>query len=274
MKKKIITLICIVSIFLSVFTLRATAVMQSYGIIISTGTYAYSGQAFTAKDFKDMLKNDELGYLLVKDSVVVTTAEGEPLDDSSWIPTGALLSFEFMHIDHIEKWERTYILMGDVNCDGRITAVDAQHALRISSRLENADSFIVRMACDVDADYKITAADARLILRASAQLEDPGQFIVSRGKVIDKIARVVDGKLTILLKPGYTSPQNEYPPEMFSAELVSHTELRPWPGSSGEIVVYLFMAKPGVDNIDRLLLMLYELPFFDRFIFPAGSLLH
>jgi len=62
------------------------------------------------------------------------------------------------------------ILKGDVNGDGKVTASDARLALRISARLESADSRMIS-AGDINGDGKITAAEARRILRFSAKLE-------------------------------------------------------------------------------------------------------
>lgn len=59
---------------------------------------------------------------------------------------------------------------GDANCDGKVNAFDARHALRCSAGLEKQEEAVL-YAADVNSDGKITAADARLILRAVAQLE-------------------------------------------------------------------------------------------------------
>ena len=59
---------------------------------------------------------------------------------------------------------------GDANCDGRLTAADARHALRCSAGLDSQEEAVI-YAADVNSDGRITAADARLILRAVAQLE-------------------------------------------------------------------------------------------------------
>ena len=60
--------------------------------------------------------------------------------------------------------------LGDLNSDGKVNAVDARLALRISAKLETADE-VQKLAGDVNADGKITATDARKILRVSAKLD-------------------------------------------------------------------------------------------------------
>ena len=63
-------------------------------------------------------------------------------------------------------------LIGDVNGDGRITAVDARIVLRISAQLEKVENYDMPFEVfDIIRDERITAADARKILRISAQLE-------------------------------------------------------------------------------------------------------
>ncbi len=60
---------------------------------------------------------------------------------------------------------------GDANCDSKVTALDARHALRVSAGLEVQPEALF-YAADVNGDGKITAADARLILRYVARLEN------------------------------------------------------------------------------------------------------
>lgn len=61
-------------------------------------------------------------------------------------------------------------LVGDANCDGKISAADARFALRCSAMLESPEEGL-EYAADINNDGRITAADARKILRISAQLE-------------------------------------------------------------------------------------------------------
>ena len=62
------------------------------------------------------------------------------------------------------------ILLGDVNKDGKITAMDARLALRISAKIDTPDEY-QKIAADYNKDTKITAMDARLILRKSAKID-------------------------------------------------------------------------------------------------------
>lgn len=62
------------------------------------------------------------------------------------------------------------ILIGDVNKDGKITAIDARAALRIGAQLDTPTDY-QKIAADYDKNGKVNAIDARLILRKGAQLD-------------------------------------------------------------------------------------------------------
>ncbi len=62
------------------------------------------------------------------------------------------------------------VKLGDLNDDGRVTAMDARLALRASAKIDVLDESKFT-AADVDFNGRITAMDARIILRASAQIE-------------------------------------------------------------------------------------------------------
>ena len=59
---------------------------------------------------------------------------------------------------------------GDINNDGKITAMDARLALRISAKLDESSEIQMKIA-DFNGDGKVTAMDARLILRKAAKLD-------------------------------------------------------------------------------------------------------
>ena len=59
---------------------------------------------------------------------------------------------------------------GDVNKDGKVTAVDAREALRAAAGLETLD-VIQKHNADVNNDGKVTAVDAREILKESSGLK-------------------------------------------------------------------------------------------------------
>ncbi len=60
--------------------------------------------------------------------------------------------------------------LGDIDCNGKITAADARLALRISAKLETGTETQL-LAADTDKNGRITASDARKILRVAANLD-------------------------------------------------------------------------------------------------------
>ncbi len=62
------------------------------------------------------------------------------------------------------------ILIGDVNKDGKINAIDARAALRIAAQLDVPTDY-QKIAADYDKNGKVNAIDARAILRKGAQLD-------------------------------------------------------------------------------------------------------
>ncbi len=61
-------------------------------------------------------------------------------------------------------------MLGDVDGNGKITAMDARTVLRAAAKIETLpEEYIV--AADVNFDGKVTAMDARMILRASSRVE-------------------------------------------------------------------------------------------------------
>ena len=62
------------------------------------------------------------------------------------------------------------ILIGDVNKDGKINAIDARAALRIAAQLDTPTDY-QKIAADYDKNGKVNAIDARAILRKGAQLD-------------------------------------------------------------------------------------------------------
>lgn len=83
-------------------------------------------------------------------------------------------SSEVLSIKEVNSQEnKVDYKLGDVNSDGKITALDARLALRCSALLE-VFTAIQKLCADVDFSGKITSADARKILRYCANLDDFG----------------------------------------------------------------------------------------------------
>ena len=67
--------------------------------------------------------------------------------------------------------EYTFIIKGDVNADGKISAADAREILRIAARLDTPDE-VTGDAADIDSDGNITSKEARNVLRFAARLQN------------------------------------------------------------------------------------------------------
>lgn len=61
-------------------------------------------------------------------------------------------------------------VLGDANCDGKVTSDDALIVLRIAAGIEDDLSPEIKALCDTNNDGALTLYDARQILRASASL--------------------------------------------------------------------------------------------------------
>ncbi len=70
-----------------------------------------------------------------------------------------------------------YLIMGDLNNDGKVTAEDARIALRIAAKLENASAYQMKVG-DLNKDGKISAMEARYILRFAAKLDAVLQGVI------------------------------------------------------------------------------------------------
>ncbi len=101
-------------------------------------------------------------------------------------------------------------IFGDINKDGKITAVDARILLRVSAGLEtitapDEDYYVYFVYGDFDFDYKVTAIDARILLMHSAGLrglvmpEYPtGVYTTEELKVTSKVFK--NEELTAVLR--------------------------------------------------------------------------
>lgn len=69
-----------------------------------------------------------------------------------------------------EKYEKPDFVVGDVNEDGKVTAMDARLALRYSAKIGTLTDTQL-LAADVNKDGKVNASDARKILRVGAKID-------------------------------------------------------------------------------------------------------
>ena len=104
--------------------------------------------------------------------VEIFNSEGKTVTGKTGIATGMVIKAEKPAI------QLTVIVLGDVDCDGKIRAGDARMVLRASVGLEDysADAAVFA-AADVAADGTISAGDAREILRVAVGLADSKDWL-------------------------------------------------------------------------------------------------
>lgn len=109
--------------------------------------------------------------------VVYYVSNTGTLEKMNSVVKDGYLYFEAEHFSSYaivdESAERPAYMMGDLDGDGKITASDARHVLRIAAKLEVAsvrEDDLLQMA-DTNGDKTITAVDARKILRVAAKLD-------------------------------------------------------------------------------------------------------
>ncbi len=109
----------------------------------------------------------------VTDNTEIVSKDGKKVAEVAVVTTGMKIVLKNEAGKVVE--EKTIIVAGDVDCDGKITAADARAALRRSVNLDEFTDY-QENAADVDRNSKVTAADAREILRASVGLVDKNEF--------------------------------------------------------------------------------------------------
>lgn len=101
----------------------------------------------------------------------VTDAEGNRLGRNDTLTTGDILNCTAtITLSERTIFEYTVVVLGDTDCNGKVSAADARLALRLAAGLDKAEKHILS-AADADMNGKVTAADARTILRAAASME-------------------------------------------------------------------------------------------------------
>ncbi len=111
--------------------------------------------------------------------ITLQDKDGNWLSADDYVPSGAKL-FYF----NTDFWFSTVVLVGDADCNGKITAADARTALRISAGLDSCENSDKYGATDANFDGRLKAADAREVLRKVAGLSNYEIFIENSKKHI------------------------------------------------------------------------------------------
>ena len=106
----------------------------------------------------------ELKAAITTSGWVITAADGTELDDSKNVATGCIIKSEDGSVVYYVA------ILGDITCDGKITAADARITLRVAARVDSAEP-IAQLAANCDGKANVSASDARIILRVSARIQ-------------------------------------------------------------------------------------------------------
>ncbi|NLA77574.1 MAG: hypothetical protein GX851_07100 [Clostridiales bacterium] len=118
-----------------------------------------------------------LAKLTNPSDTVIIDSTGAELADNAKIPNGSsvLSYYSDQPLD-----TRGFVLLGDVNCDGSVTAGDARAALRIVTLLDTC-SFEQYLAANIEwtgeGENAFNAKDARELLRYSTKLSNSENWI-------------------------------------------------------------------------------------------------
>lgn len=141
----------------------------------------------------------------------ILSSDGTYLTADDYIKTGdKLIYFGIL--------ENTITVVGDVDCNGRITAADARYVLRLSANLipykEQIESY---GAVDANKSGRLEASDAREILRASAKIDNFSKFEEAVAKKYENAKEVDfdDELIMICLNPEYINNEAVYTPEFY-----------------------------------------------------------
>ena len=125
-----------------------------------------------------VLSDASVGEIIknTKGNVSVTDKDGKAVSEKDSVASGMTVTLKDSAGKVID--EKTIVVPGDNNGDGKISAADARSALRASVSLDKLNTWQTS-ASNVykTAENKITAADARFILRASVGLEKFSEWI-------------------------------------------------------------------------------------------------
>lgn len=164
------------------------------------------------------------------DRMTITDKDSNEVDADSYLKTGDRVNYLGV------LSSSNIVLVGDVDCNGKISASDARKTLRFSAGLDgvavgiidlSATSFsgkyvdAVKLAADADFSGKITAKDARSVLRVAANLDEFTEFAENVNRQKEASSKEVDYSTVVaILLPEYEKDFAEYAKQFESLEIV------------------------------------------------------
>ena len=113
---------------------------------------------------KKSVNSEEVLAAVVSGDWVINKADGSAVEEGKLVVTGNVIKAAKSDLAY------TVAVLGDVNCDGKVNALDARAVLRVGAQLDPKTD-VVLLAGDCDGKAGVTAMDARLILRVGAQIQ-------------------------------------------------------------------------------------------------------
>ena len=108
-------------------------------------------QVYTVADFRNNIENGS--------AVNITKADGSAVTETQRIATGMLASAPNSDASY------TLIVMGDIDGDGYVTALDVVYILRALTGEITMDTYASKAAGDVNGDGYVRANDASVLLK-------------------------------------------------------------------------------------------------------------
>lgn len=235
-------LIYVITAFIMLLCLTPSVSAYDIGDDINE-SFLFSDAAYLTKE----TKAGEIKYF--GERIKIKDKNGNFLSADDYIKSGD----EIVYFDTLDLF--TVVLVGDCNCDGRITSADARIALRLSANLDRPyDYENCHGAYDSDHSGTISASDARNILRYSAKLDKFSTFEKALKEKMDKLNsqeyEYTHDMVMVCMNPEYVNNEEAYTPE-FYGDLVSKVEK--WISySDTNVWLKIYLKEPSKENLDAL----------------------
>lgn len=240
--KKLLAVLMLMLFLISVSVFPVSAVDFEENFFL-TENYIYLSGEMTVSEMRERLSSFEL--------MSIANREGNGLNDDEFIPTGAALTLVDANIPDTPLI-RTAVLLGDVDCNGKVEVSDARKALRIVIGLEGAEDYFALLACDIDCTASEMISDARSILRVSVGLDMYSAWFELRCEEFP------DDHIIVIMNAKYQNPDGIYDSEFFNEDMVKSVETI-FNQNDTQILV-LNLKNPGIDESELLIRLLADHP--------------
>lgn len=239
MKKKLIVLIVLI--------------LGMHSLSVTTNAYSNSkwGEGFYTESY--IYLQDSLPYMLFKESynvelgLKITDCNGTELTETDNIYTGA----ELRTLTDNKKIY-TYVILGDVDKNGIVSAADARFVLRLSAGMEIVDNFIIYLAADINNSYEIDASDARSVLRYAAAIDGVDRYAKFSSKKLVNYDYLDEAYVSVVVDDSVFDISSVLKNEL--VEKIYEIDN----GDSKSSYYILKLKSPGRDNVDKIIYHLYN----------------